>query len=55
MYLLLSVSQTPDLEQASTSADLHFLSSMKLYQQSRAVNAFVQSFTTGYPDWLQHL
>ena len=53
MVLLLSVSKTPDQEQAITCAYLYLLSSTKLNQQSRDLNTFVHGFSTGCTGWVQ--
>ena len=52
MYLLVSISQNTDREQASNSTDLLMLNSKTLYQKSRAHNSlfkFLQQATlVGY-------
>ena len=51
MYNKLSIKNKQVL--AQNCADLRVLSSTKLYQKSRSINALVQSFATSYVNWVR--
>ena len=55
IYLLYLFFKLQIKKEASTFANLHLLGSTKLYKKLGAFNAFVQSFSTGYDDYIRQL